>query len=434
MALIFKAEDLVKRTRINSFYNEYLSCLSNNIEKIKKIQQEKLNLLIAHAWKNIPWYKKQLEDAGFRPGDYIDVKELKKLPVLNRCDIQENQDQMHWLTFKGKIFKGSSSGTTGIPINYSQDINGSSSGIAAGHILMGLSGWTPGMRSVHIWGNMKSVKQWNKTSSKIKQRVYNRKNISSTLIGDSEQIRSVVESILKYKPEVIDGYTNSIYELADYLKRENIKIPSVKRVYTTAENLEDYQNELIEKIIAPVSDMYGCGEINGIACRPVNDSKYYIFDPHVIVEVDDNEDSEMKEIFVTDLDNYYMPLIRYRVGDMIDNVYPASVANGNPFTYFTRIYGRTADHIILPDGKKIFPINVFGGTLYRKYASVVRHKTIWTGEKLIFVFEINGDIDLGALDHDIKMSLNDLNVVYEIQTTKKLLPSANGKFRYFEKI
>jgi phenylacetate-CoA ligase len=434
MPFIFKAEDIVKGTRINSYYKEYLAFQGINIEKIKKIQQKKLNLLISHAWNNIPWYKMQMEKTGFRRNDRIEVNELKYLSIVNRNDIQENLVQMLWKNYKGKIFNGSSSGTTGIPIKYYQDINAYSSGVAAIYILMGFSAWNPGMRSVHIWGNMESVKQWNNFSSIIKQRINNRKNIASTSICDSNQIGKVVDFINKYKPEVIDGYTNSIYELAVFLRKGNREIPSVKRVFTTAENLEDYQKELIEKVISPVSDLYGCGEINGVACNPINDNKYYIFDPHVIVETESNEDSEMKEILITDLDNYYMPLIRYRVGDLIDNVYPASASNEFPFSYFTKIYGRTSDHIILPDGKKIFPINIFGGTLYRKYGSIKRHKVIWNGEKLIFVFEIFGEIDMGKLKTDIQNSLSDYNVSFEIQTTNKLQAAENGKFRYFERI
>lgn len=434
MAFIFKTEDIAKGTRINSYYKEYLTFLNCDIEKIRKMQHAKFDFLIMHAWNNIPWYRMQMENVGLKATDKITYSELKYLPVLNRSDIQENHDQMLWKNYEGKIFRGSSSGTTGIPIKYSQDINAYSSGIAAAHILMGLSGWAQGMRSVHIWGNMESVKQWNKTSSKIKQRIYNRKNIASTSICGSEQIGKVVDSIIKYKPEIIDGYTNSIYELADFLKKENIQIPSVRMVFTTAENLEDYQKDLIEKVIAPVSDMYGCGEINGVACMPVNDNKYYIFDPHVIVETDSTVNTDIKEILVTDLNNYYMPLIRYRIGDLIDNVYPASDSNPFPLNYFTKIYGRTADHIVLKDGKKLFPINIFGGTLYRKYSSINRHKTIWNGEKLIFVFEISGFIDLEALNNDIKSSLFDFEVEYEIQTTSRLLPSANGKYKYFEKV
>jgi phenylacetate-CoA ligase len=432
MALIFKAEDLAKGTKINSFYSEYRSYLYNDITKIKKIQQKKLNLLIEHVWHNIPWYKKQLINAGYNPGDKMDNIELKKLPVLNRYDIQENLDQLLWKDYKGKIFEGSSSGTTGTPIKYFKDINGISAGIATGFVLMGLSGWRPGIRSIHVWGNLESIKQWNTTTSKIKQWIYSRKNIPSSLFNDPAHLKNIVEKIMKYKPVVIDGYSNSIYELAIYVKKHNIRIHTAKMVFTTAENLEDHNKMLIEEMIAPVSDMYGCGEINGIACKPSKSDKYYIYDPHVIVEAVNLDNNYMKEILVTDLDNFYMPLIRYKIGDLIDDVHHPSDSNDYPFCYFTKIHGRTSDHIILPNGKKIYPINIFGGTLYRKYSSIKRHKTIWNGEKLVFIFEILGYIDLEALYNDIVKSIAEYNVLFEIKTTDKIMPEANGKFRYFE--
>ncbi len=434
MPFVFKAEDVVKGTRINDYYRDYSGCSNLKQNAIKDIQNYKLNNLVQHLWNNVIWYRSLLEKEGYNPNEKFTINNLKSLPVLSRGDIQKHSELMLNPNYSGKIFKGSSSGTTGIPIKYFQDINSVSSGIASSYFLMGLSGWTPKMRSVHIWGNMESVKQWKNFSSIVKQKMYSRKKIPSSLFNCPDEIERAVLTIVKFKPDYIDGYANSIYELASFLKKHDIRIPSVKMVYSTAENMEEQNQKLIEEVIAPVSDMYGCGEINGIACRPINDSKYYIFDPHVIVETLDSNDSNMKEILVTDLNNIYMPLVRYKIGDLIDNVYSPSLSDKYPFQYFTKIYGRTADHIVLPDGKKIFPVNIFGGTLYRKYNSVTRHKTVWDGNKLVFIFEINGNIDLISLENDIKMSLNQYNISFEIKTTEKLLPSASGKFKYFERI
>lgn len=434
MSWIFIAEDLIRGTKINSHFREYSSYLGMNVHSIQQIQEIKLNKLIRHLWTHIPYYSEILTKVGYNPQMSFSVNDLKLLPILTRTDIQEKQNELLWNNYTGRKFKGSSSGTTGIPINYYQDVGGMSSGVAAAHILMGFSGWKPGMRSVHIWGNIESVKQWNKLSSRIKQKVNSRKNVASSLFNNPQNLDATVAEILSYKPFVIDGYTNSIYELALFLKRKNIKLSSVKMVFTTAENLEDHYIEPIQETIAPVSDLYGCGEINGIACRPINDDKYYIYDPHVVVETIESGENGMKEIVVTDLDNYFMPMVRYKVGDMIDEVYPASDMEKYPLRYFTKVYGRTADHIILPDGKKIFPVNIFGGTLYRKYASVKRHKTTWDGNKLVFWFEIHGEIDVDALKKDINLSMEGYDLPFEIKTIEKLESAKNGKYKYFERI
>ena len=90
-------------------------------------------------------------------------------------------------------------------------------------------------------------------------------------------------------------------------------------VFTTGEDLLENMKKIIERNIGPVSDLYGCGEVNGIAIQPVKDDKYYILESHVLVETE-SDSNEFNEIIVTDLDNYYMPLIRYKIGDIIDRV------------------------------------------------------------------------------------------------------------------
>ncbi len=432
--ILLYLEDFFKKSKIENYYSRFSSYCKSDPDEIRVLQKEKLKLLINHSYSNIGWYRGKMQEAGINPYDINSLKDFAYLPVLTRDDIRDYSDQMRLLRYRGKIFKASSSGTTGIPIKYYQDVNALSAGVAAGHILMGLSGWKPGMRNVHIWGNMESIKQWNKLSSQIKQLLYNKKNIASPLINNPEKILPVVREIIKFSPQIIDGYTNSIYELANYLKDNGLKIHNLKMVFTTGENLEKFQKNMIEEIFAPVSDLYGCGEINGIACRPIGEDKYYIFDPHVFVETLTDENSGLKEILITDLDNLYMPFIRYKVGDMIDSIKPGSRENNYPFSYFTSIYGRTADHIVLPDGKKLFPINIFGGTVYRKYPTLTRHKTIWNGEKLIFIFETPSNTNIEALKSEIGLSLKGYSIEYEVQFTDKILPGKSGKHQYFERV
>lgn len=430
--MVLELTDLFKGMNIAGYYSDFKKLGATDPEQIREIQKVKLRMLIKHAYERVPWYGRVFKEAGITPADIAVMEDLSQLPVLTREDIRNHLPELLWRNYRGKIFKGSSSGTTGIPIRYFQDENGASAGVAAGYLLWELSGWKPGMRNVHLWGNSESVKQWQKPTSRFNQWLNSRKNIDSTLVNDPERITEVIDKIIAFKPFAIDGYANSIYEIAGYLQNKGIRFPSVKTVFTTAENLELPQQRIIEDSIAPVSDLYGCGEINGIACRPTGDDKYYIYEPHVIVETLPGEKTEMKEILVTDLDNYYMPFIRYQVGDLIDQIEPAISSHAHPFRYFTKVYGRTADHVVLPDGKKLFPVTIFGGTLYRKYDFITRHKTIWDGKKLNFIFETKDSVALDYLERDIRLSLAQYKVQFEINTTNKILPDKSGKYRYFE--
>ena len=61
-----------------------------------------------------------------------------------------------------------------------------------------------------------------------------------------------------------------------------------------------------------------------------------------------------------------MPLIRYKIGDLVDDIYEPETNDKVQFSYFKKVLGRDADIIELPNGKKILPINLVGGTLFEK--------------------------------------------------------------------
>ena len=247
-----------------------------------------------------------------------------------------------------------------------------------------------GDKTLHIWGNPTSVQHWNKISSKLKRKLKNQVNIASTEFNDSNNYERLYNYIRKEEFTAIDGYTTAIYELAKYIEFNHLSKLNAEYVFPTAENLlEDHRN-LIQKNIGPVSDLYGCGEINGIAIQPISEEKYLIIDPHVFVEIEESKDS-FKSIIVTDLDNRAMPLIRYKIGDLIDNVYEPSADQKIQFSYFRKILGRETDIIELPNGKKILPVNIVGGTLFRKIGGVLKHKVVWNGSYLIFYFETNSE-------------------------------------------
>lgn len=432
MNLALLAEDIIKGTRIRHYYEQNCAAVTWSPERIEKYQFKKLKAILNHAYSNIPFYKDLYTRAGVAPEMITSMSDFNALPILSRDNLQDYYNNLLISNHKGKLFKSSSSGTTGIPIKYAKDVNGESAGIAAGHNLLSLSKWHPGMRSVHVWGNARSVNDWQKPLSKLKRTLFSKKHVPSYLLSDPEKLSEIVDSLRLFRPTAIDGYANSIYEIAKFMEEHDIRFPSLQMVFTTAENLEKSHKETIANVMAPVSDLYGCGEINGIACCPVNDNKYYILDTHVVVQLLPTENEEMNDIIVTDLDNYYMPFIRYRVGDMIDSLNPGNIENQFPYSNFTRIYGRSADHFELPDGKKIFPVTIFGGTVFRKYPSITRHKVIWNGKALKFIFECKEPFDTANLRNEIARSLENDTIHFNIEITDKLLPGKSGKYRYFE--
>ena len=217
-----------------------------------------------------------------------------------------------------------------------------------------------------------------------------------------------------------------------YCKQHRIEAPRAWHIFTTAENLLPAHKQVIEEVLGPVSDGYGCGEINGIAGCPVGQNRYYIFEPHVVVETADGATSDPLDILVTDLDNRVMPLIRYQVGDMIDGIQEARDDLPVGFRFFGRVTGRSTDVVRLENGKIIQPLNLLGGTLFRRIGGILRHKVTWNGRCLTFIFETADHFDLQEAHRLISTELQEYGAPYRIEVVRRLLPGTSGKFRYFE--
>ena len=251
--------DLKKKTKVNNYLNLYLSSLLWSRKEIEIYQFNKLKELINHAYINIPFYHKRFKKYNFHPNYLKTIRDIKKIPILTRQDIQENIEILYSKNFKGKIFKNSSSGTTGIPINYYQDIYGLSAGIAAGYLCWLMSGWNLNLKGLQIWGNPESIKQWNTFFSKVKRFIFKQKYYPSSLLNSENNFLELINLYNKLNIEYIYGYSSSIYSLAKYIEKNKIKIKKCSFIFTTAENLFEYQKKVIENNLGHVIDYYGCG-------------------------------------------------------------------------------------------------------------------------------------------------------------------------------
>lgn len=426
--------DVFQNTTARKYYNFYRSTLTWSREEIKQYQFARMKDLLKYAQNNVPYYRSLFDNSSFNIDKMNSILDIREIPPLTRNDIQNNTDELVTSQLsKDQLYKSSSSGTTGIPITYYEDKRGISAGVAAGYFAYSLSGWQPGDKSLHIWGNPTSVEHWKKVSSTLKRILKNQTNIASTEFNDPENLKRLYDYVYKNNFTSIDGYTTAIYELARFIDSNKLLKLSSKFVFTTAENLTEIQKEVIQNNIGPVSDLYGCGEINGIAIQPINEDKYFIIEPHVYVEVEENVGT-YKNILVTDLDNYSMPLIRYKVGDLIDGLDEPDEKQILKYSYFKRVLGRDSDIIDLPNGKKILPVNIVGGTLFRKIGGVLKHKVVWHGGELMFYFEVSPVFNKEKAMQLIQNEFKDFGIVIRIEIVEKLLPGKNGKYKYFEKL
>jgi len=369
--------DLLNKRKLSEYYNEFKPLVSADRKTIERYQFEKLHHLLKHAYINVPFYRERFDKLKIKPDDIRSLKDFEDFPSLKRQDLQN-----HWKNIVASNFnlvdlsKGSSSGSTGVPVVYFKDPNASSAGKAAHQIGWELSGWELGLKGLHIWGNPTTVnKEWKRLSSKLKTKVYNQYKYPAYQLTEKGKFDELITYINRMKFDFIDGYTNAIYLLADYVKKNNIKIQKLRYVLPTGENLQGHQKKLMEEVLGKVYDEYGCSEINGIAYECGKCNEYHIFEPHVIVEFEKKITTYgERSLIITDLDNYSFPLIRYENGDAGIPVDEDEISCEIQWKRMEMISGRVSDIIHFPNGGVLSVPSFFGSMLLKQINGIKQYQ------------------------------------------------------------
>jgi len=348
-----------------------------DVEQIYALQDQKLRRLITHAYENVPYYKKVFENSKLRPKDIISKKDIAKIPVLTKNVIREagisNMIAHGW---QRHLIPNSSSGATGEPLQFYIDKNTKSWATAAQYREWHHAGYRFGDKIFTLWGNPLSIKETKSLKKKLSYWLRKDTLFPAFKLDNKASLLSCVDKMQKVAPQIIYGYPQAIYIIAEFLKANNIVLNfTPKAVITTGENLLQFQRHVIEtQFNTKVYDQYGCGEVMSIAFQR-NSDNYRIIDEHVIVEITNNRGeplglNRLGLITVTDLDNYGMPFIRYQNGDLGILTYDDKIKR----IVLKRIVGRTTELILTPTNRILVPLAFI--SIYRKVKGIRRFQIV----------------------------------------------------------
>lgn len=198
--------------------------------------------------------------------------------------------------------------------------------------------------------NQKKKVFWRYNRS-CKQMIYSSFHITE------ENLAYYVESINKFKPCAIDGFFSSMCDVASYMERHGIK-PQFKPVaiFPTSETVTKSGRELLERVFGcKVYDQYASSEgapfITECRCGKLHmELSTGVFE-HFL------EDSN--EVLITSFLTRGTPLIRYKIGDMVEFLPSTDVCEcGRHDLYVGEIQGRRLDYLYTAEGAKINAGNV----------------------------------------------------------------------------
>lgn len=428
-------DDLIRGTGVYNNYKQLQRCIHLSSNELDNLQNTKLKNILIHSYNHTNYYKELFNSIGFNPNEFKSKNELTLIPLLTRQIIQENiqgiiSDKHH----VKKLHKGTSSGSTGIPVMYFKDKLAIGAGQAAGYVGWSLAGWRFGMKGLHIWGNPTTVNnEWKRLSSRIKAELFRHHKFAAYKLNEPSHFYNLL-NILNKGYDFIDGYTNAIYFFSLFLKENNLTLANrPKYVFTTAENLHVYQKILIEEMVGPVFDGYGCSEINGIAYQCGNCDNYHIMDPHVIVEYGDVVDENgSRNIIVTDLDNYAFPFIRYKNDDLVKPLNSNEATCTLNLKSFKSVVGRESDMLRFNDGGVLSVPSFFGSMLLKKINGLKQYQVEKINKDLIYVNLVKSESFTNEELVLIHKSLDDYlagKIKYKINFVESITLSPSGKHK-----
>lgn len=339
-------------TRVKGYHiNKYLKELSDSQyftkKELEEVQTRKLIHLISHAYQNVPYYRRVMNERDLRPIHIQSKSDLSKLPILTKDIIRKNYNDMISID-KRKYVISKTGGSTGEPLSFHLDIDSVSFGKAANLRGMGWAGYRFGDKTIVIAGSSLGISNEKEgIKTKIIRKIANKIPLPAIHL-DNSIISKYCKQINSSKPKYIRGYPSAIFLVAHFILENHLSIWRPKAVFTTAERLHQKHRDMIERVFeCKIFDGYGCHDGGGHAFECNHHSGLHLSDERVVSEVipDSPSDPYCGEILFTDLHNYIMPFIRYRPGDKV-RLSTNKCSCGRELTLIEDVMGRSSDILL----------------------------------------------------------------------------------------
>lgn len=336
------------------------------VSELRKFQLEKIDRLLNHAFKNVPYYHGLLAKTDLLVGGEIRVRDFEQfcqIPLMTKAIIRKQGNSLYSRDHAlRKSYMNSSGGSTGEPVRILQDKNYLIARRAGFLLAKGWRGVGPFDSEVIIWGSeLDTFKGKKPLKSHIQDFLRNRIMINSFKMTTDDMMK-YIGILNRHKPAMIRAYADSIYEIAAFARKNNIRIEPQRAIHAAACTLHDFMRKAIEEVFnCPVYNHYGCREVGGIASECGRHNGLHLLMENNYVEVLDSNGKPCKpgdegRIVVTCLNNYSMPVIRYEIGDLGVFADGDDCACGCTYPRLASVNGRTSEVFRTRDGRVISPI------------------------------------------------------------------------------
>jgi len=340
---------------ILQYAKEFKTSQFLSTKELDELSFTRMKKILEYSYKNVKFYKNFFDSHGVKPSHVHAPDDLRSFPVLEKRHIQDNLQQLVSKSFCTEdLVLDRTGGSTGTPIEYYYSKKRNHSRKAATWRHNGFIDWHIGDKTAILWGSSRDSPA-NTMRRRLRNLLIDRNMFLDMAGFEPTAMVEFDKQLKRFRPKVIQAYAGAIGLFARYLREKAIRPFSPKAIVTSAEMLTPENRILIEETFnAPVFNRYGSREFSIIASECTERDGLHVMQEGLYIEIMKNgrhvEAGETGELVITDLLNFGMPLIRYRIGDAACWK-QGGCKCGRGLRRLSDIAGRTTDFLVGSRGK-----------------------------------------------------------------------------------
>jgi len=410
-------------------------------EALETYRDRQVRRLVHFAARDVPFWRQRFRLAGIDPEGVCGIVDLTALPPLEKHELQAAETRDLLVPWSGpeRLHRHRTSGATGQPLTlYQSRIEQRLFGLFRKRAFLDM-GISP--RDRLAWVALPH-REHRERPGALRRMMYAAGFYRLRKFSCLEDMGTLAAELRAWQPDVLIGFGATLARLGERMLDEGGVRLRPRQVVLSGEVVTPgMRRTLIEAFGRSPLEMYGSVEFGLIAWRGDAEGPLIVMDDAVVLEVlRDGRPvgpGEEGEVVVTGLLSWSMPLIRYRLGDVVQRAAKSTLrADRWPFEALESVRGRSLDLLTLPDGRRIHSWQVtvptvIGSDWVRRYRLVQERLDRF----VVYVVPdaAPAETKIEALRESVVARLGP-GVEVELRLVESLSTGPNGKFRLVESL
>jgi phenylacetate-CoA ligase len=326
-------------------------------DELEALQWQRIGALLDHAALHVPYYAEVMQQRGVHPQALVRERSLGSLPLLDKSTIGAHRDVLRAGNFPADRFVANGTGgSTGEPLRFFDDraeLGWSTATVWRAHRWLDVDIAEP---AAYLWGADFDLTSYRGYRGRLRSYALNMLMLPAWRLSRTT-VNDFWAKLVAFKPRLLVAYAGALSEMATLLGPDRDPLPGLKAIVVSAELLSAEARANIERSFkVPVHNRYGGRDLKFVAQECPTRQGLHVNAESVLVEiVKDGKPAPpgvTGEVVITRLDNFAMPFVRYRTGDL------AAMADGpcrcgRSLPLLQKLEGRVQDAIVTGDGRVI---------------------------------------------------------------------------------